>query len=607
MTCEPTQTPDDIDIPALREKYQRERDKRLRRDGQNQYLRTADEFADQYEGDPHNPVQPRNPISEDLDVAVLGAGWSGILAGVHLKKAGVSTFRNIDLAGDFGGCWYWNRFPGLQCDNDAYCYLPLLEEMDYIPSKKFSDGYENFEYIQRVAKKFDLYKGALFHTLVREMRWDDAIKRWRLTTNRGDDIRARFVVMACGPLNRPKLPGVPGIKDFKGKKFHTARWDYAYTGGSQRNPVLDRLADKSVALVGTGATAIQVVPYLGRHAKQLYVVQRTPSCVDSRSNPPTDPEWVKSLKPGWQKERQVNFHRGAMEGYFLPGETDLICDFWTELSRNIRARIESMGSPQLPLEQLMEVREQEDYKVMERLRRRIDTIVENKDTAEALKPYYRFMCKRPCSSNSYYETFNLPNVKLLDVSTTQGLERMTEKGIVANGVEHPVDCVIFACGYEVTSELSRRWGIDVVEGRNGVSIYDHWADGYKTLHGMTTCGFPNQFFIQFSQGGLNASIPATFEQQAHHIAYIIKEGLKRGASVVECSPKAQEQWVKTIRETSYDNTAWERACTPGYFNNEGEEKRRWFLGEPYGPGFYAFDKLIQEWRDNGDLQGLIVE
>jgi cyclohexanone monooxygenase len=605
MTCEPTQTPHDIDIPALREKYRQERDKRLSPAGQRQYLKTEGEFADQYEADPHMPVVPRDPISEDLDVAILGAGWSGLLAACHLKKAGVSTFRNIDLAGDFGGCWYWNRFPGLQCDNDAYCYIPMLEEMGFMPSKKFADGFEIFDYMRSIAKRFELYQGALFHTLVRGMRWDENIKRWRLSTNRGDEIRARYVVMACGPLNRPKLPGVPGIKSFQGHMFHTARWDYAYTGGSHRNPVLDKLADKHVALLGTGATAIQVVPFLGRYAKQVYVVQRTPSPVDNRKNPPTDPEWVKMLKPGWQKERQANFNRGT-NAALRPGELDLICDFWTELSRNIRARVEAKGWPQLTTEQFMELREQEDYQLMERLRRRVDSIVVDRVTAEALKPYYRFMCKRPCSSEGYYETFNRPNVKLLDVSSTRGLERMTETGIVANGVEYPVDCVMFASGFEVTSELSRRWGIDVVEGRNGLSLYEHWRDGYRTFHGMTTHGFPNQFFIQFTQGGLNASIPATFEQQGNHIAYMIKEGLRRGAKTLECSQKAQDDWVKIIRETAHDNSAFERECTPGYYNNEGEEKRRWFLGEPYAAGFYAFDKLIKAWRDKGDMEGLIV-
>src|ERR1700759_1009189 len=142
MTCEPTEPPVDIDVPALREKDRLERDKRLRPDGQAQYLEPEGAFAASFEGDPHMPVEPRAPLSEDLDVAILGAGWSGLLAACHLRKAGVSTFRNIDLAGDFGGCWYWNRFPGLQCDNDAYCYLPMLEEMGFMPSKKYADGFE---------------------------------------------------------------------------------------------------------------------------------------------------------------------------------------------------------------------------------------------------------------------------------------------------------------------------------------------------------------------------------------------------------------------------------------------------------------------------------
>jgi cyclohexanone monooxygenase len=606
MTCEPTQTPDAVDIAALSEKYRQERDMRLRPEGQSQYVRLVEEFADQYELDPYTPETPRAPISEDLDVAILGAGWSGIMAAYRLKEAGVTTFRNIDLAGDFGGCWYWNRFPGLQCDNEAYCYIPLLEETGYMPTKKYVDGFEIYDQFRRIANQFGLYEGALFHTLVRALHWDESILRWRLATNRGDDLRARFVVMACGPLNRPKLPGIPGIKSFKGHTFHTARWDHGYTGGDHRNPTLEKLADKRVALVGTGATAVQVVPYLGRYAEQLYVLQRTPSAVDKRVNPPTDTAWVKSLKPGWQQERQSNFHNGTTRG-FARGEADLICDFWTEINRNLGAKLDAMDRPKLTPEQYTELYEQEDYRVMDRLRRRIDALVNDKETAEALKPYYRFMCKRPCSSENYYETFNRPNVKLIDVASTRGVERMTETGFMAHGVEYPVDCVVFASGFEVTSELRHRWGIEVIEGRNGLSLYDHWGDGYKTLHGMTTHGFPNQFFIHFSQGAVHSSIPAGFDQQAHHIAYIIKSALRRGATTVECSQKAQDEWVRTIRATAVDNTRFLRECTPSYYNNEGEEKLRYFLGEPYGKGFYAFDKLIRQWRDRGDLEGLTLQ
>ncbi len=616
MSCEPTEVPpaEDIDIPAIREKYRQERDKRLRRDGQKQYAQPVDDLADNYAGDPHMPVEPRDALSEEIDVAVLGAGFSGILAGVQLRKAGISNFRTIDHAGDFGGVWYWNRYPGIQCDNDAYCYLPLLEEMGHMPAKKFDDGPDIFDYCRKIATRFGLYENALFHTMVSSLRWDDDIKRWRISTDRGDEIRARFVIMANGLLNIPKLPEIPGIHDFKGSMFHTARWDYDYTGGDWRNPVLDKLADKRVALVGTGATAIQAVPYLGRYAKQFYLLQRTPSTVDKRYNTPTDPAWVESLQPGWQKARQDNFHRAAMER-FLPGDSDLVCDFWTELSRNLAAELEAEGWPELTPEEYMARRELMDYRVMERLRRRVESIVEDRDTAEALKPWYRFLCKRPLSNEDYYETFNRPNVELIDVSASQGIEAMTEKGFIAHGVEYDIDCMIFASGFEVTSDLDRRWGIEVIEGRDGLSIYDDWANGYKTLHGMMSHGFPNQFYVGYYQGGLYATTTEQYNRQNQHIAYIIKEALERGATHVEPSLDAQNQWLSHLRETAIDNSDFVRECTPSYFNNEGEkqvdgeghETYRFYLGEPYGPGWVAFQQLLQDWRDKGDLDGLVLE
>jgi cation diffusion facilitator CzcD-associated flavoprotein CzcO len=615
MTCKPTDVPvaDAVDIPALRERYRQERDRRITRSGQTQYVRPVDDFAQAYEGDPHLPVQPRDALSEDLDVAVLGGGWCGILSGWYLNQAGVKNVRVIEHAGDFGGVWYWNRYPGLQCDNDAYCYLPLLEEMDFMPAKKFTDGFAIREYAQSIAKRAGLYEGALFHTIVETLKWDDSIQRWRISTNRGDELRARFVVMANGLLNIPKLPGIPGIHEFKGKMFHTARWDYAYTGGDQKNPVLDKLADKRVAIVGTGATSVQAVPFLGKYAKELYVLQRTASTVDERRNTPTDPAWLKSLKPGWQRERQMNFHRAGME-MLMPGEPDQICDIWTEINRNLSAQFDKEGWPQSPQE-YMQKREVMDYQVMERLRARVAAAVNDKDAAEILKPYYRYLCKRPASNDDYYPTFNRPNVKVLDVSATQGVEELTAHGFIHNGVEHEIDCLIFASGFEVTSDLDRRWGIETIEGREGRSIYAHWDKGYRTFHGMMTNGFPNQFFTGFIQGGFNASTTETFRQQSQHIAYIVKEALTRGATVVEPTLEAQNAYVDHVRATAIDFSAFSRECTPSYFNNEGEEvvdekgekKLRSYLGETYGPGFYAFEKLLQEWRDKGNLQGLNLE
>jgi cyclohexanone monooxygenase len=606
-TCGPTQTPADIDIDALREKYLYERDKRLRPGGSTQYLELKGEFAEFSEVDPHTPVTPREPISEDIEVAVLGGGIAGLLAASYLKKAGVDDVRVIEMGGDFGGVWYWNRFPGIQCDNDAYCYIPMLEELDFMPSKRFSDGAEIFEHCRRIAKHFGLYDGAIFHTQVRTVRWDESSKRWRLSTRRGDDIRARFVVMTQGSFNRPKLPGIPGIKDFKGHVFHSARWDYDYTGGDASGG-LHKLHDKRVALVGTGATGVQLVPYLGRDAQHLYVFQRTPSSVDERGNAPTDPQWASSLQPGWQEERKRNFHTWSPFGPGVVfGEPDLVCDFWTELGRNLTARIAANEDPaSLGIEEIMAIREEEDYKVMERLRRRVEAIVDDPETAEALKPYYRFMCKRPCSNDEYLPTFNRPNVTLVDVSECKGVERLTEKGIVANGVEYEVDCVIFASGFEISTEISRRYAMEAVEGRDGVSLFDHWRDGYKTLHGMTTRGFPNQFHTGFIQGGVSANTTAMYEQQARHIAYLISEVQRRGATTVEPSQEGQDDWVSTVREIAIDNSAFEMSCTPGYYNREGGGGAEGFLGEYYSGGFYQFDDLLKEWREMGDLDGLVL-
>jgi cyclohexanone monooxygenase len=604
--CAPTETPE-IDHAALREKYLFERDRRIRPEGQKQYLVAEGEFERHHEGDPYTPIAPRPPISDDIDVAIIGGGFCGLVAAARVKQAGVSDFRVIEHGGDFGGAWYWNRYPGIQCDTDSYCYLPFLEETGYMPKQKYALGDEVFEHCQRIGKHFGLYDNAIFSTLIRSMEWDDSIKRWRIGTNHDDDIRARFVVMCQGPFNRPKLPGVPGITDFQGHTFHTARWDYEYTGGDIGGG-LDKLAGRRVAVIGTGASGVQVIPHIARAAQHLYVFQRTPSYVYERGNVPTDPEWARTLRPGWQRERQRNFHTGAFEA-FAPGQPDLICDGWTEVSRNLAAHLNltdgwaALTDPA----KFMELRELQDYRAMQRARDRVDALVEDEQTAEALKPYYRFLCKRPCFSDQYLPTFNRPNVTLVDVSDTKGVERITEKGIIAHGVEHEVDCIIFASGFEITTDLDRRLGIQPFAGRDGMSLYDLWAKSYRTLHGTMTHGLPNQFFTGFIQGGVTASTTAMFDQQATHIAYIIKETLARGASTVEPTAEAQDQWCATVRETAIDNTNFQRECTPGYYNNEGEQLIRSHLGEPYWPGFYAMEGLLQGWRDSGEMEGLVLD
>ena len=609
MNCQTTNVPppEEIDIPALKEKYRQQRDKRIRREGQEQYAAPSDHLThDTYEHDPFTPVVPRDSIDEEVDVVILGGGWTGILAAYHLTQQGITNFRVIDHAGDFGGTWYWNRYPGIQCDNDAYCYLPLLEEMNWLPSKKFEDGKQIFEYMQLIVDRVGFRDKGVFHTLIQGVNWDETAKRWQVTTDRDDTFRAKFVIMAGGTLSTPKFPDGPGRHAFTGHKFHTSRWDYEYTGGEWGNPELTKLADKRVAILGTGATAIQAVPYLGKYAKELYVLQRTPSSVDKRDNPPTDPEWAKSLQPGWQAARQENFLRAANE-ILARDQPDLICDFWTEINRNLNADREARGWPDETMEEFYARREMMDFQVMERVRRRVDTIIEDPATAEALKPWYRFMCKRPLSNNDYYDTFNQPNVKLIDVSDTQGLEAMTEKGFIAKGVEYEIDAIVFASGFEVTSDLKRRWGIDQVVGRNGVSIYDYWADGPQTLHGITAHNFPNMFFTGYVQGGLNGTTTLQFGRQVSHAAWIIKNALDQGVLSVEPTQEGQDAYLKRFNEVALDLSMILDECTPSYFTNEGEKEAKWFLFRGWGLGWDDFQAMLEDWRAKGDFDGMALE
>ena len=407
-----------FDPDALREKYREERDKRLRADGNEQYVEITGEFA-RYLDDPYVAPLERGPLHDDVEVLIIGGGFGGLLAGARLREAGIDDIRLIEKGGDFGGTWYWNRYPGAACDIESYVYLPLLEEIGYIPKEKYAQAAEILAHSQAIGRHFDLYRNACFQTEVTEMRWDEATGRWIVRTNRGDEMHARFVVMANGPLHRPKLPGIAGIESFEGHTFHTSRWDYDYTGGDSDGG-LTGLADKRVGIIGTGATAVQCVPHLGASAKQLFVFQRTPSSIDVRNNRPTDPEWAASLEPGWQQRRMENFNN-LVSG--IPEPEDLVDDGWTDIIGNLLIRIQREGADLTP-DGLMATMELADFEKMEQIRARVETIVNDPDTAEALKPWYRQFCKRPCFHDDYLDTFNRPNVHLVDTEG-RGVERIT--------------------------------------------------------------------------------------------------------------------------------------------------------------------------------------
>jgi cyclohexanone monooxygenase len=589
-----------FDPDALREKYRTERDKRLRADGNAQYREIKGQFA-RYLDDPY--VQPgftRAPLTDEVDVVVIGGGFGGLLAAARLREAGVKDIRVIEKGGDFGGTWYWNRYPGAACDVESYVYLPLLEELGYVPVEKYTRAPEILAHSRNIGKHFGLYDNACFQTEGTALQWDDAASRWIIKTNRDDAMRARFVIMANGPLHRPKLPGIPGVETFKRHSFHTSRWDYDYTGGDS-NGGLVGLKDKVVGIIGTGATAVQCVPHLAASAKKLVVFQRTPSSIDLRNNRPTDPAWEASLTPGWQQRRMDNFNILVSGGY---QDEDLVNDGWTEIIRNLLILNRQGANGEIQARDPMETLELADFQKMNQIRARVDQVVQDKATAEALKPYYRQFCKRPCFHDDYLAAFNRPSVTLVDTDG-KGVERITETSVWANGQEYELDCLIFATGFEVGTSYTRRSGYEVF-GRGGVSLSDHWADGVKTLHGFFTHGFPNCFIVSNSQSGFTVNFPHMLNEQAKHMAYVVSHALDTQARQIEASQEAEAEWVQTIRSVAIMREKFAAECTPGYYNNEGQPNPIAVQNGPYGGGPIAFVKLLEEWRAAGDLAGLEI-
>ena len=586
----------EFDPDALRDRYRRERDKRLRADGNEQYVEIAGEYA-HYAEDPYVAPIEREPVERDVEVVIIGGGFGGLLAGARLREAGFDDLCLVEKGGDVGGTWYWNRYPGAMCDVESYIYLPLLEEIGYLPKEKYSHAPEILAHSQAIAEHFRLYDGALFQTEVTEMRWDDDAARWVVSTNRGDRLRARFVTMASGPLHRPKLPGIPGLDTFEGHTFHTSRWDYDYTGGDADGN-LTGLTGKRVGIIGTGATAVQCVPHLAETADHLYVFQRTPSSIDVRDNRPTDAEWAASLRPGWQQERMNNFNTLVSGGI---ADVDLVNDGWTDIIGNLLMRIRRENEPLGP-DALGDAMEMADFEKMEQIRDRVDAIVEDPTVAEALKPYYRQFCKRPCFHDDYLPAFNRPNVTLVDTDG-KGVERLTEHGVVANGVEYEIDCLVYATGFEVGTSYSRRAGCEVY-GRDGVTLTEKWADGAATLHGMHTRGFPNLFIFSLIQSGFSVNFPHMLNEQSRHLAYILDHAVEHDIDVIEAGEDAESAWVRTILALALNNQKFFEACTPGYYNNEGKPNERSLQNGSYGLGPVAFAAVLDAWRNAGDLAGL---
>ena len=592
-----------VEREALHARYRAERDKRLRPDGNDQYLQPTGRFAHLLE-DPYVPRTERPPRRDEVNVAIIGGGFAGLVTGARLRQAGVDGLRIIEGGGGVGGAWYWNRYPGAMCDTAAMVYLPLLEETGTVPSMKYTFAPEILAHAQRIAERFDLCEDALFSTEVEELAWDDDAARWVVRTDRGDELRARFVTMGTGPLHRPKLPGIPGIETFAGHCFHTSRWDYAYTGGDPSGTPMTGLAGKRVGIIGTGATAVQCVPRLARDAGELFVFQRTPSSIDVRGNRPVDPSWFASLEPGWQQRWLRNFCTLQTGGF---ADEDLVMDGWTDIAQRIRDRVVELveAGAELGPDTMRRAYEESDDEKMSEIRARVDAVVADRATAEALKPWYRQLCKRPCFHDEYLQAYNVPTCHLVDTDG-KGVTRIDEGGVWVDGAYTEVDCLIFASGFEVGTEHARRTGFETV-GRGGETLSQHWADGMRTLHGLHVHGFPNAFVVGLAQGAnLVSNVTHNLVEAATTIAGIISRALETGADEVEVTPEAEAAWVALL-QSSERGFLGNPDCTPGYYNNEGRtieaKDRLGMSGYPDGP--LAYFDYIDAWRRTGTFEGLV--
>ncbi len=559
----PSEKPQDY-YDTIKQRFAEERDVRLkyRPEGLSQYTSELEGDLAKYEVDPYAEEQTeREPISDHVECLFIGGGFSALLTAARLRERGVESIRIVERGSDVGGTWYWNRYPGAACDVSAYDYLPLLDELGYVPNSFFAKGPEIYAHCQAIAKKYDLYDLAVFQTTVTATHWDEKEKIWRLETDRGDKLTARFVIVANGTLAKPKLSRIKGMETFEGHSFHSSRFDYDYCGGD-----LSNLKDKVVGVIGTGASAVQIIPRVGKAAKALHVFQRTPSAIDIRDDIPTDPDWASSLKPGWQVER--------LKRHVLRTKAD------PEKRREIE---------KLPREERIKRYENQNIEHQMRIHARVDSIVEDKATAEALKPWYMHRCKRPCYDDEYLPAFNRPNVHLVDTKG-QGVTEINKRGVVFEGKEYPVDVLIYATGFEVQVT-----GIyNDIRGENNLELNEKYSEGMRTVFGVHSAGYPNMFIMGGYQASFQFNVTFMLQTQGFHIAECIKFTRENGHTTIDAKPETEQWWVDEVikfRGTTDRN----KECTPGYYNFEGQENRR--QDGNYNGGMYQYAEHLQTAKD----------
>lgn len=502
-----------------------------------------------------------------LDAVVVGAGFSGMFAIYKLRELGFSV-RAFERGSGVGGTWYWNRYPGARCDAPSLQYSYQFSEalqQEWHWTEKYAAQPEILDYCNHVAERFALRDHITFNTTVSSIHYDENAALWQLSTAQGEQFKARFCVMATGCLSTTNLPNIPGIEDFRGESYHTGQWPKAGVD----------LSGKRVGIIGTGSTGIQVITTIAEQVDQLFVFQRTPQFSTPARNEPTDPDYEAAIKSDYPNFRARNYRKPLAIDIDLDPKGPKTFELNGEQRRQVFEQKWQEGGMSLALAfRDLTLNREANEAVSAFIREKIDEIVEDKDVAALLKPPHIYGCKRPCIDTGYFEVYNRDNVHLIDASQ-HGIDKITADGVVVNGEEHQVDCLIFATGFDaIIGTLNR---IDI-RGLNHRELKDKWEEGPRNYLGLVSNGFPNMFFVSGpGSPSVLTNMVATSEKQINWIGDCMAYMRDNNIDVIDASKDAEQQWLLEVQRAA-ERTLW-GACNNWYYGANIPGKPRVFM--PY--------------------------
>ena len=511
-----------------------------------------------------------------VDVVVVGAGFAGLYALHLLRNRGMST-RVIEAASDVGGTWFWNRYPGARCDIESLDYSYSFSEeiqQQWQWSERFATQAEILRYINFVADKLDLRRDITFNTKVESAIFDEKSSLWTIKTNSGEEIRTRFCIMATGNLSLPRVPEFPGLEDFKGEWYHTGLWPQEGVDFS----------GKRVGLIGTGSSGIQITPILGEQAKELIVFQRTANYAIPAGNRPLKADQVNEYKKSYSQKREYAKSTPVGVASFIPPTKKVSEDNEDVLRSKFDFFWEDGGANVTLLSAYTDIMTNKDAneRISRLVREKIGQVVKDPETAKLLTPTDHYIgTKRLPLESGYFETFNRPNVKLVNVRNDP-ISRLTKTGLETKSKTFDLDAIVFATGFDAMTGALR--DIDI-RGINGLALRDKWKDGPKTFLGLMTAGFPNMFIVTGpGSPSVKTNMVIHIEQHVEWILDCISHMRAQGLQRIDPDLSQENEWVEHVNQVG--NSTLFPLANSWYMGANIPGKPRVFM--PYVAGFHLY-------------------